>query len=137
MLKSQWEWQPSLPHSCPSENCHFKSKNEIFYTFLHTTVLVSFSLGSKEGINILQNKLFSCILHKSSMSLEVHSSLRILQCQYQTTPTIFLHLKPLLSSDFHPLIPLLLLNVHKDTFYPDLVRWQIIICTNEKITKGK
>ena len=26
---------PSFP---PSENCHFRSKNEIFYTFLHTTV---------------------------------------------------------------------------------------------------
>ena len=32
---------PSLPHSCPPENCHFRSKNEIFYTFLHTIVIVN------------------------------------------------------------------------------------------------
>ena len=29
---------PSLPHSCPPENCHLCTKNEIFYTILHTTV---------------------------------------------------------------------------------------------------
>ena len=38
ILKSQWEWQPSLPHSCPPENCHLCTKSEIFYTILHTTV---------------------------------------------------------------------------------------------------
>ena len=31
---------PSLPHSYPPENCHFRSKSEIFYTFLHTTVII-------------------------------------------------------------------------------------------------
>ena len=28
----------TLPYSRPPENCHFRPKNEIFYTFLHTTV---------------------------------------------------------------------------------------------------
>ena len=44
-LKSQWEWQPSLPHSCPPENCHFRSKNEIFmYFFAHDCKWVSGNL---------------------------------------------------------------------------------------------
>ena len=29
LLKSQWEWQPSLPHSRTPENCHFRSKNRL------------------------------------------------------------------------------------------------------------
>ena len=37
-MKSCWEWQSSLPRYCPPENCHFRSKNEIFYS-LHTTVV--------------------------------------------------------------------------------------------------
>ena len=38
ILKSYGEWQPSLPHFCPPENCHLYTKNEILCTFLHTTV---------------------------------------------------------------------------------------------------
>ena len=32
------EWQSSLPHSRPLENCHFRSKNEILRSFLHMPV---------------------------------------------------------------------------------------------------
>ena len=28
----------TLPHSCPPENCHLCTKNEILCTFLHATV---------------------------------------------------------------------------------------------------
>jgi hypothetical protein len=39
ILESKWGWQPSLPHSCPPENCHLCTKKEILCTSLQTTFL--------------------------------------------------------------------------------------------------
>ena len=77
ILKPSGEWQLSLPHSGPPENCHFRVKNEIFYSFLHTTVYDSgcfiHTSAYSNYVVVLFEEFSCCVLHKTYKKVKMQS----------------------------------------------------------------
>ena len=74
ILKSWWEWQPSLPHSCPPENFQLCTKNGILCTILHTTVFLEFTMQESTAFQsvLVYQKVTLIVYHLNNGSLSVN-----------------------------------------------------------------
>ena len=57
------------PSFLPPENCHFRSKNEIFYTFLHTTVWPEWWLWVQRIIPMVHKEFYGALEKMNSYYL--------------------------------------------------------------------